>query len=136
MKRILSTSLFIVLLPTAVFSQQHISYAYDASGNRTQRQTAIQQNSLVFHQTGKNMKNLCMFIVLLFLLTSCIYEHFYYLEGNIIDKETKMPVRNVHVEADWMKTVRSDSSGYFLLVGHSKNYGVSFSKEGYREFVF
>ena len=77
-----------------------------------------------------------MYIGLSFFLTSCIYEHFYYLEGNIIDKETRMPVGNVYVEGDWMKTVRSDSSGSFLLVGHSKAYGVSFSKEGYREFVF
>lgn len=82
------------------------------------------------------MKKLYMHIALSFLLTSCIYEHFYYLEGNIIDKETRKPVGNVDVEGDRMKTVRSDSLGKFLLFGHSKAYGVSFSKNGYNEFVF
>lgn len=37
---------FLAMLPNIAFSQQHISYAYDASGNRTQKQTISQRQSV------------------------------------------------------------------------------------------
>ena len=55
MKHLIPFALF-MLMPAHGFSQQYISYDYDASGNRTQSMVSVQRQNARRQEAGRNLE--------------------------------------------------------------------------------
>jgi len=81
------------------------------------------------------MKNKLYLFVLLISISFVSCDTFHTAQGTIVDKETKMPLKNVEVYGRHGHKTETDSTGHFKLsyvTGRKSPYTIHFKYGGYK----